>query len=818
MQILLEFEGIATHANIYFNGTIVKRNFSGYNSFSIDITDFAKFGLDPNILTVQVKADKWEGWWYEGAGIYRNVWLVKKPSIHTAYNGVWVKPQRLNLCDWQVDVETTVENSFEEAAEYVLETTIVDADGAVIAQGECIDQLEGHQKKVKKQQFIVKKPVLWDVKAPNLYYLRTKVVKGKQTDEVETRFGFRTVQVDVENGFVLNDKPIKLKGVCCHQDHAGVGAAVPYGVEEYRIQKLKEMGCNAYRTAHGAPSSTILDLCDEYGLIVMDENRNFNSADVGKELLEEQLMRDRNHPSVCIYSLFNEEPLQGTAVGRRIGSHLRDFARRLDDTRPFLGAMNGGFMNEEGCCDVLDITGFNYFMDSYDEFHEKFPNQPVIGSETNSAFTTRGEYTTNVEQCVFDNYDEKHAPWGASVRETWKTVQERDFVLGMFAWTGFDYRGEPSPCEWPSISSHFGIMDTCGFPKDIFYLYQAYWLEQTILHILPHWNHEGMEGKNIRVMTFSNCEEIELFLNEESLGIQKNELYKQCSWMVPYCPGKLEAVGYIKGRAVMHDVVRTAGAPARIIMQCAKKSIAADGTDVAVIDVHVEDEQGITVPQADNWIQFVCSGGGHITGVGNGDPNCHEKDKAEARSLFHGWCQVIVQSNGLCEKTIVQAKALGLETVGLVLQPEQGVFYPSVEPSCDMVVGGWRVSHEASEERPEITPLAVYDMNTFEPVTFDGKESAQLEGKYGYYLQYKTRVSAKQLNKTGTMFFHKVTGHVWVYFNGVLAGERDCPLGGSVKVPIEKAQEDLDVAVLVQCSDKDIPYGGIAQAVSIIYE
>ncbi|WP_156043015.1 beta-galactosidase GalA [Robinsoniella sp. KNHs210] len=813
-QLLLEFDGVTTHTEVYMNGTLVKRNFCGYTGFEVDISDFVTFGAQTNTLAVRVDAETWEGWWYEGAGIYRDVWLVKKAPLHIAYNGIWVKPEKVGEGDWTVPVETVVENSLAGNREYTLLTEIMDEEGNVAAREESSGGCEGYSRQTVCQKLNVKQPKLWSDKHPVMYRLRTVLMCGQEKDCVDTNFGFRTICVDADQGFFLNGHPTKLKGVCAHQDHAGVGTVVPYAVEEYRIGKLKEMGCNAYRCAHGMPSTTILDLCDKHGLLVMDENRNFNSAQEGIEQISHMVLRDRNHPSVVLYSVFNEEPLQGTAQGRRIASRLAAKVKQLDDTRPLLGAMNGGFMEEEGCATVFDVAGFNYFTDSYDEFHKKYPEQPLVGSETNSHFVTRGVYETDIEKCRFDNYDVQCAPWGDSVRGTWQAVNSRAYVMGMFAWTGFDYRGEPSPCEWPSISSHFGIMDTCGFPKDIYFLYQAYWLERPILHILPHWNFLGDEGVEKNVMTFSNCDEIELFLNEVSLGKQKNEMYQQCTWKVPYQPGILRAVGLKDGKEIVQERITTSAART-IVLTCEKDVLYCDGRDAAVIDVSVVDPDGIPVPDADNMIQFEITGSGEILGVGNGDPSCHEEDFSDKRSLFNGRCQVIIRNNMGMDKVTVKAVAEGLVSAEVSLNILNTEFIPYVKTSKDMVISNWRVSHTAVSEKPDPTiTLAACDMNTLEPVSFNGKQLPQLDEKYGCYVQYRTKVNVEQLEKANSLYFSKVTGYVWVYFNGAYAGEKDCIFGGQFEIPInQKPETDVEITVIIKSNNKAIPYAGIQEAV-----
>ncbi len=821
-QICLEFGGIATHAHIYCNGTLVKQSNCGYTAFSADITDFAYFGAKINTVAVFVDAEEWEGWWYEGAGIYRDVFLVKKNALHIAYHGVYVNPQPQENGTWCANLEVTLENSFAIPQKGFLTCEIFRESEERYAAAPLEISCTAHGKTVVTQKLEVPAPQLWDVETPVLYTSRCTLQQENAQDTEDTVFGFRTIAFLADSGFFLNGKSIKLKGTCNHQDHAGVGVAVPFAVEEYRIRRLKEMGCNAYRPAHGNPSESILNLCDQYGMLVMDENRNFNSSPLGMEQVRDMVLRDRNHPCVVLYSVCNEEPLRTAPQGRRIAQSIASAIRALDSTRPLLTAMNGGFMAADGCATALDITGFNYFLDSLDEFHAKYPNQPVLCSETNSAFATRGTDKTNLQACEFGNFDEEYAPWGASVRKTWQIIQNNDYLAGMFVWTGFDYRGEPSPCEWPSISSHFGIMDTCGFPKDTYYLYQAYWTNTPVLHLVPHWNFDGREGERIRVMTYSNCEEIELFLNGASLGKQKNILAVQCEWHVPYQAGTLCAKGYVCGTQAATDSLQTAAAPAKLVLSCTygNGTLDADEISAAVIDVCAVDAAGNFVPFANNVVTFEAEGGAEILGVGNGDPNCHEADVAAERSLFHGRCQLVVKSNGRFADTRITARAEGLKTATLSLTataPKQAVLF--AETTSVAVLGGWRMSHTATAEMPDVTaPLLACDMNTMEEVSFDGKAQALLDGKVGFYAAYRTTLTPEILEGAKALFFCRVTGMAWISLNGRVVLTQDCTDSCAFEVLLpQAAKAPVELAVVLQCNNKELPFAGIEEPVLVKY-
>jgi beta-galactosidase len=678
-QLLLEFDGICTDSRIYFNGSELMHNRSAYNSFVVDISDRAFWGDKPNVLAVRVDATVYEGWWYEGAGIYRHVWLTKKNPVHIAHWGIWVNPQRDSDGKWNTYIETTVENSDYKDEAFTVASTILDPDGNIVGKAEITDICPGGEQIAVKQRVILENPRLWDIDAPNLYTLESQVFKENVlVDDDTTRFGYRTIRVCPDTGFYLNDRNIKIMGTCNHQDHAGVGVALPDSLHYYRIRRLKEMGSNAYRCAHGNPAKELLDACDEMGMLVMDENRRFESSPEVIKQVESMVRRDRNHPCVILYSLCNEEPLQGTAQGRATAKRLIQAIKKLDNTRFITAAMNGGFLEDEGFADVLDITGFNYNIGDYDPFHKKHPRQPMIGSENNCTFSTRGVYFTDNARQIISSYDEEKASWGHTIRETWKAVNTRSYVMGLFVWTGFDYRGEPTPFAWPSINSHWGAMDTCGFPKDGFYLHKACWTKKPMVHILPHWNWEGMEGKPVKVMSHTNCEEVELFLNGRSLGRKTVNIYKQAVWMVEYEPGVLMMKGYVNNEEAAVDIVETSGKAAALRLEADRDFIYGDGLDAMPVNACAVDPEGRFVPFADDKVSFTVTGPGRIIGVGNGDPNSHERDKATSRSLFNGRCQAILQSIQGTGFIIVRAEAAGLKPAELVIRVEPREPVPSV--------------------------------------------------------------------------------------------------------------------------------------------
>ena len=470
-------------------------------------------------------------------------------------------------------------------------------------------------------------PILWSPESPKLYKLVTTVESGgKMVDRRETVFGIRTVAFDADKGFLLNGKPYELKGTCNHQDMAGVGAALPDALQYFRIAKLKEFGCNAYRTSHNAPTPELLDACDRLGMLVMDENRLLGSDAQNLARFKGQILRDRNHPSVAIWSICNEELRQNTPDGGRVGATMQRVVKQLDSTRPVTAAENVGD-EYGGLMSTLEVRGWNYNIgQDMDNYHKEHPQQPEVGTEQGSTVSTRGIYENDKARGYVSAYDVNAPSWAHTAEHWWSYFADRPWLSGGFVWTGFDYRGEPTPYAWPCINSHFGILDTCGFPKDNFYYYQSWWTTNTVLHLLPYWNWPGKEGQEIRVDALSNCEEVELFLNGQSLGKQPMKRNSKLSWKVKYASGILSAKGFNGGKVVSETEVETTGDPAAVQLAPDRPIINADGEDASVITVSVTDAQHRVVPVASDLVHFALSGPGKILGVGNGDPSCHEPD------------------------------------------------------------------------------------------------------------------------------------------------------------------------------------------------
>ncbi len=819
---LLVFDGISTEAVIYLNGSIVERNFDPYSEIIIDVTDRLYYER-VNTLAVYVKGDSNAGWWYEGAGIYRHVHLYIKDSVHIAHNGLWANPVKIaeNEEKWEVRLATEVENSIYENQTVSVYAT-VKKDGVEIASeisGEVICAPD--EVTVIPLNIPVNAPALWDVDDPNLYTVEVSVKKdGEVIDTDSVRIGFRTFRFDPDKGFFLNGRSLKIKGTCNHQDHAGVGVAVPDSVQYYRIRRLKEMGTNAYRSAHNLPAREILDACDEYGMLVMDENRLLESRRDVLRNVENMVRRDRNHPSVILWSMFNEEPLQNSPEGANIFRRLKSVVTKLDDTRPVMGAINDRF-HPGGTSDAMNVLGKNYGIKQIPEDHAQHPDKTILGSENNSAVTSRGCYESDREVAhVLNNYDEEIVPWGQTVRETWKMVRELDYFSGIFIWTGFDYRGEPTPFEWPTASSLFGIMDTCGFAKDSYYFNQAVFMDKPMIHLLPHWNWE--EGKTVRVMTVSNCDEVELFLNGVSLGRRPNDPCEQNEWRVEFTPGTLSAVGYRKGVAVVNTERKTAGKPVKIKLVPDRNFIGDDGQDTVPVRVCVVDEFGVEVPTASNQIDFFTEGDGKVAGVGNGDPNSHEADHLPFRKLYHGLCQVLITANTKAKALKLVAKGDGLEEASVDFEIQARPTPDYIYNMKNLEISGIVASMADSEEKPD--PAKVYssnDMNSFAPMAVDtAYNQAHLPGKFqAGWRELRIPVELPNTISEGKIFAVRIASvicdTVEFYIDGQLIHQENPDYKTSVTVPLQVGdRKEFELRCLIKATDKS-PFSGVGVSIAL---
>jgi beta-galactosidase len=638
------FDGAFRDALVFLNGYFIGRNNNGYAPFSFDITDLLNYG-GRNFLMVRMDASFGDGWFYEGAGIYRHVWLIKTDSVHL---GQWESYVRTDVKGnaATLNLGTIVQNQGTKPETCRVRWQILDASGKTIASADSAPQqvIAGGCMPFTAPAKLTN-PALWSPETPNLYSaIVTVESNGKPRDAERVTFGVRTVVWDVDKGFLLNGKRVEVKGTCNHQDHAGVGAALPDRLQWYRIGVLKDMGSNAVRTSHNMPTPEWVEACDQLGMMMMCETRLMSSNPEGMAQLELMIKRYRNSPSIIIWSMGNEEwIMMPQPQGVRVIDDMIARSHELDPTRLCTAAVNQSF--ETRFPEQLDVMGFNYNLNVIDGWRKAHPNTPCVGTETASTVCTRGIYETDKLRNWVSAYDLNHTSWSELAEQWWTFYAAREWLAGGFAWTGFDYRGEPTPYGWPSINSQFGIVDTCGFPKDNFYYYKAWWGNEPVLHLFPHWNWEQREGEAINVWVHSNLDEVELLLNGKSHGKQKVEPLKHLEWKVNYEPGTLEARGSKNGKVVLTEKRETTGKPETIKLTADRTAINADGEDVAVVRVEVLDKEGRHIPTADNMISFRVSGEGALIGVGNGDPNCQESDKDPRRSLFNGLAQVILQAN-----------------------------------------------------------------------------------------------------------------------------------------------------------------------------
>ena len=624
-RIVIEFDGVHRDSRVWINGFYVGEEHCGYSSFQYDITDYLNYGGN-NVIAVRADATMEEGWYYEGAGIYRHVWLTKTSPLHISRYGTFVT-SAVDNDSAIVTVEVSIDNEFDKQMIFTIVNTIVDVGGKTVATTATKEfSLKPSEQKEFNSLIKMHRPNLWSIDSPYLYNLFTTIrMQDKTADTYKTPFGIRSIRFDPDEGFFLNGKHLLLKGTNNHQDHAGVGTAIPDALQEFRIARLKSMGGNAYRCSHNPPTPELLDACDKLGMLVLDENRLMGSSPEHLQQLERMIRRDRNHPCVIAWSLGNEEwAIEGNIKGERIAATMQRYARQLDPTRRITVASSGGWGN--GVSAVIEVMGFNYIMHgNIDAHHAKFPNQPGMGTEETTGSGTRGIYKDDRRNGHMTQMDRFSAR--ASIERGIKYYDARNFLSGLFFWTGFDYRGEPNPLAWPAVSSQFGIIDLCGFPKDIYYYLQSVWINKPVLHIFPHWNWQGQDQQKINVWVYSNCDEVELFLNSKSLGRKTLERLSHLEWEVPYTPGTLSGHGYKSGKEVITGKLETTGKPSVIRLIPDRDLITADGKDVAIITVQVEDNRGRIVPTADNEILFNIAGTGKITGVGNGDPASHEPDR-----------------------------------------------------------------------------------------------------------------------------------------------------------------------------------------------
>ena len=636
-RIVLRFDGVTGKSTIYLNGCLMYHNFSSYNTFEIDISDNVYYDKE-NIIAVYVNTEEWEGWWYQGGGIYRDVYLTITERVAIDLWGVYAPYEKINDTDWQINFQTTVINSDYIDCDVTVESRVFDANGNWVATGMGEGAVAFREKGVIKYSTTVKNPLIWDIDSPNLYIIKTVLKQnGEEIDENITRIGFRTVEISLENGLLLNGKKTIIKGVCAHQDFGLTGLAVPDNIAKYKIKLIKEMGANGYRTSHYQQTTAYLDACDEMGLLVMDEARWFESTEESFKQLESLIKRDRNRPSVIMWSTSNEEPYHTTDVGYRIHKAVAAHIRKFDNTR-LITAAEDKTPEKSTIYNECDIVGINYNLNIYDTVHEMSPDKVLFASECCATGTTRDWNRDSNSNGRLRDKDTDANNWFLGREKTWKFLMERNYVIGCYQWAAVEHRGE---AMWPAICSKSGALDLFLQKKGAFYQNKSHWTDEPIVHIVPHWNFEGLEGKNILVTVYTNCEELELFLNGQNVGKKQIEKYGHGEWNVPYTAGTLETKGYINGEFVAMDKRVTTGKPVALKLTL-DNEFEPNGRDIALFTCECVDGNGNIVPDASEFVSFSVNLPAVI--VGTGSDNCDHNNVANTeRRMYMGKIRVAVK-------------------------------------------------------------------------------------------------------------------------------------------------------------------------------
>lgn len=666
-RITLRFDGVAGKSTVYLNGCLIGHNFSSYNTFEFDITDRVFFDKE-NRLAVYVNTEEYEGWWYQGGGIYRNVYLTVTEPVAVDLWGVYAPYEKINDTDFRIDFETTVVNSDYEDKIITSESFVIDKDGNTVACASFGGSTALRDKTVFKYSTVVERPLLWDCESPNLYTVRTVLYSdGTEIDRYDTRIGFRTLEFTPNDGFYLNGKKTFIKGVCGHQDFGLTGLAVPDNIAKYKISLIKEMGANGYRTSHYQQTAGYLDACDELGILVMDEARWFESTKESFEQIESLIKRDRNRPSVIMWSTSNEEETHITENGRRTHRAIAAHIRKFDCTRPITAAQNVK-PDKSMIFEYCDIAGINYNLPLFDSTHEAFPELPIFAAECCATGTTRDWHLESDETNgrIRDYDTTPFTAWYNSRRDTWKHYMERPYVFGAFQWISVDHRGE---AMWPAISSKSGAIDMFLQKKGAFWLNKSYWTDEPMAHIVPHWSFSGLEGQDIFVPVYTNCDELELFLNGRSLGRKVIEKYSWGEWSVPYEKGELLCIGYRNGVKVCEDRRVSAGKPVAFRLTL-ENEVKPNGLDIAIFTCECIDENGNVVPTASELVSFTVSTedglisketgefvkvstGARASIVGTGSDNTdHSNVKNNTRKMYMGKITVGVKP-GIDQKKLI---------------------------------------------------------------------------------------------------------------------------------------------------------------------
>ena len=726
-HITLHFDGAMNNAKIWLNGNMIGERPYGYIGFSVDLSPHLNYG-GTNIVAVQLAPEDFSSRWYPGAGIYRNTWLEINNEIHVAKWGTFITTPSISENEASINILAEIESIASEDKEVSIQTTIFDPNNREVAKTNSV-LVQTKQNSIVEavQTTTIEAPMLWDLDTPNLYTAKTTIIQGnKVLDRYNTTFGIRTIEYGADFGFKLNGKKTRFKGVCLHHDLGPLGTAVNTRATERQLEIMQDMGVNAIRTSHNPPSPEQVQLCDKMGLMIQveafdvwqmakvenDYSKHFD--DWHEQDLRDMIRTFRNSPSVVMWSIGNEilEQSQNT-IGTEIAQSLVAICKDEDTTRPTTAGFNQyRIPMENGMADAIDLVGWNYKPRKYEEVLEKHPNWIVYGSETSSTVSSRGTYHLPIEKYVkhesleITSYDFIGPPWAYPPDIEFEALEKTPHNLGEFIWTGFDYLGEPTPYggkdnstngywngDWPARSSYFGAVDLCGLPKDRFYLYQSQWISSPMVHVLPHWNWEGKEGEIIPVVSYTNAEEVELFVNGQSLGKKRKGVdktpipinfidweggrYKETHlspyrlmWEVPYKPGSLRVVAYTNGEVVAEKRIHTAGKPAKIELIPDRVSLHADGKDISFITVRITDKDGNLCPNANHLIEFSVSDLGTIAAVGNGDPATTAPFQSNQRKAFNGLCMLMVKTTKKSGTISIQATSDGLKTASISLSSD----------------------------------------------------------------------------------------------------------------------------------------------------
>ncbi|SEN44224.1 beta-galactosidase [bacterium A37T11] len=699
-QVYIAFEGVYRNSEVWLNGHLLGKRPNGYISFRYDLSPYLYTGKT-NVLVVRVdNSHQPNSRWYSGSGIYRPVHLLVTNKLAIGEWGTFVATPRVSAHLANVVLATTLHNTSSLQKDIRVETVIQDTAGKEVGTGsQSVARLVKGADTVLTATFNVKDPLLWSLKTPVMYKAVTRVYnEGTLVDAYETPFGIRSIRFDADSGFYLNGQYLKIRGVCLHHDLGALGAAFNLRAAERQLEVMKAMGVNAIRTSHNPPAPGLLDLCDRMGILVMDEafdmwakektayDYHLDWSAWHRRDLEDQVKRDRNHPSVIIWSVGNEIKEQWPAnasdtSGKNIARELAAIVRHLDKNRPITTANNEiGPHNPLIQSGAFDLIGYNYNHEKWASFHTDYPGKKLIVTESTSALSSRGYYDIQVSpdsmrhwpkrwdisladgspgQAV-SSYDHIHTPWGSSHEESLQALEQNSVVSGMFVWTGFDYLGEPTPYEWPSRSSYFGLVDLAGFPKDSYYLYQSVWTDKPMLHILPHWN---WKKRNIVpvVAYYNQADEAELYLNGRSLGKRRKEQGKwHVRWQVSYEPGVLKAVTRKNGKIVQTQEIYTAGEPYRIALTADRTQLHKGAQDLAYVTIQLVDKVGHAVPLASQSVNINVIGDGQLAATDNGDPTSHASFQSPAIKTYYGKAIAIIRSGFHAGKIRVKASSSGL--------------------------------------------------------------------------------------------------------------------------------------------------------------